>query len=571
MRLFGKKIIPGVKIEVDTDNTDDASNNKNGGKKDTLDIVSNHSEQSATTYDPNSEETTNNECDDYDEDNFETALESFEAYTRIKRSKRATEEVLHGTDWESVNYSLTKLQCNEDEITGLCVNDKYLVVQCHIEGGIDVYDRVTLKHLYRLNGHEYGGQCVELSGDDILYSASMDFSLKSWNLETQKQIDSATDHCDYVQCLAVKTGEFDMIATGGRGDREIFVYKASKAGKFTKQHCLRGHTGWIIQLLFDTENHLLSGSEDATIRLWHVGSGEMIHVISQDAGISCLAASKLKNKQDNVILFGDREGKLSYLDLETLQVLHLLPNILIGTGKYCRSSKYHDKAVDNAFLTDNGYLITVSAGSKFLKIWKIKTFLEYGYTEEDELPEFDLESTEVRELQILRDHTDYLTCIKVFGNTIYSSCSDGEIYMHSFPDEGTFPHYEMAVDADDDTASAVMLDKKGTGVVARPESATELCVGPGRCRTGKTGIEKSSSSFQVSFSFKKCSSSTTLSVDGKLKLKPKHDVKNDVIFEEDDEEWDPDDDDSSNDSSDDPNDYTYTSDDSDLGEFENSD
>ena len=49
------------------------------------------------------------------------------------------------------------------------------------------------------------------------------------------------------------------------------------------------------------------------------------------------------------------------------------------------------------------------------------------YTEEDELPEFDLESTEVRELQILRDHTDYLTCIKVFGNTIYSSCSDGEV------------------------------------------------------------------------------------------------------------------------------------------------
>ena len=46
----------------------------------------------------------------------------------IKRSKRATEEVLHGTDWESVNYSLTKLQCNEDEITGLCVNDKYLVI-----------------------------------------------------------------------------------------------------------------------------------------------------------------------------------------------------------------------------------------------------------------------------------------------------------------------------------------------------------------------------------------------------------------------------------------------------------
>ena len=37
--------------------------------------------------------------------------------------------------------------------------------------------------------------------------------------------------------------ETDVIATGGKGDREIFIYKASNLGKLTKQHCLRGHTG----------------------------------------------------------------------------------------------------------------------------------------------------------------------------------------------------------------------------------------------------------------------------------------------------------------------------------------
>lgn len=259
-------------------------------------------------------------------------------------------------------------------------------------------------------------------------------------------------------------------------------------------------SGWIIQLLFDTEDHLLSGSEDATIRLWDLVTGDVIHILLQCAGISCMATSKLKGKENDILLFGDREGKLSYLDLETLQVIHLLPNILIGTGKYCRSSKYHDKAVDQAFLTDNGYLITGSSGSLNLKIWKIKTPLEYGYTEEDEHPEYDLEATEVSELQILRDHSDYLTVIKVFGNTIYSSCSDGEIYMHSFPDEGTFPHYQMAVDADDDTASSVMLSS-GSAVVAKPENCTELCLGPGKCQTGKSGISKSSSSFQVRSTF----------------------------------------------------------------------
>ena len=88
--------------------------------------------------------------------------------------------------------------------------------------------------------------------------------------------------------------------------------------------------------------------------------------------------------------------------------------------------------MDNAFLTDNGYLITGSSGSKYLKVWKIRTALEYGYSDDDETPEFDLEATEVRELQILRDHTDYLTCIKIFGNTIYSSCSDGEVSISGF-------------------------------------------------------------------------------------------------------------------------------------------
>ena len=113
------------------------------------------------------------------------------------------------------------------------------------------------------------------------------------------------------------------------------------------------------------------------------------------------------------------------------QVHHLLPNILIGTGKYCRSSKYHDKSVDQANLTENGYLVTGSEGSKYLKIWKIKTPLEYGYSVDEESPDYDLEQTEVRELQILRDHSDYLTVVKVFGNTIYSSCSDGEVRKRS--------------------------------------------------------------------------------------------------------------------------------------------
>ena len=172
--------------------------------------------------------------------------------------------------------------------------------------------------------------------------------------------------------------------------------------------------------------YLLSGGEDGTIKLWDLtNKGVIRYSLEQDAGISCMILSKLKGNifgynmwfkwlwkclkndskypfyiqgcKNTLVVFGDREGKMSYLDLGTPEQLmkyedrstgcgnsiasvgqsygdndgdddepsaiHLLPNILIGTGKYCRSCKYHDKAVDTAHLTENGYLITASAGN----------------------------------------------------------------------------------------------------------------------------------------------------------------------------------------------------------------
>ena len=105
------------------------------------------------------------------------------------------------------------------------VSDSYIAVQYYIESAIDIYDRKSFKHLFRLDGHEYGGQCLKISEfrsishseeqqqttDDevtstdksLLYSASMDCSLKSWNLKKQCLVDSITDHCDYVQSLTM--------------------------------------------------------------------------------------------------------------------------------------------------------------------------------------------------------------------------------------------------------------------------------------------------------------------------------------------------------------------------------
>lgn len=327
---------------------------------------------------------------------------------------------------------------------------------------------------------------------DLLYSASMDCTLRTWDLLTGRPLQSVRDHCDYIHCLLV-AGQY--VATGGRGDKAIFVYRTDDAGALEKLHRLEGHSGWITNLIV-MGDELVSGSEDGSIRFWQLETGVNTRSLPQDEGITTLCSVK-----DGLLLFGDKEGKLSYLDVYENETIHLLPNILVGTGRYRRSCKYHDKSIDTMHLSNNGYLITGSSGSKFVKIWRLAAAE-------------DIEATEVTELQILRDHADYLTILKVFDGTIFSSCSDGHVYLQAFP-SGT-PHYEMA------TEQESSADVVWNGGIASPEAPTEVCEGP-RCKTGKTGLVRSSSSFQVSFSLRK----SVCSVDGKLRLPAMAEVEED--------------------------------------------
>ena len=105
--------------------------------------------------------------------------------------------------------------------------------------------------------------------------------------------------------------------------------------------------------------------------------------------------------------------------------------------RYRRSGKYHDKSVNALHVSDNGYIITASLGSKydhddyddddddffvniamvmllmmmltkkhprFVKIWKVNT--ESGI----------VSKTDVTELQILREHKDYLS-VSIFESS----------------------------------------------------------------------------------------------------------------------------------------------------------
>jgi len=397
--------------------------------------------------------------------------------------------ILTGADWESVNYKVENFEV-EDDITGLAVSHDYIVAQFYIEPEIHVFSRANLSLLHRLTGHDYGGQAVQIL-DHLLYSGSKDLTVRCWDLRTGKELSKVQDHRDYVQSICVRKihmyglgedGEMTALATGGAADHRVNLYSTDTKGGMKLRHKLDGHKGWITCLEM-TDTMVISGSKDCCIKLWDLASGDLLQSLSQDAEITCLSVYNLK---PGFLIFGDGESKMSLLDLATGETIHLMPNSLVGTGRYRRSSKYHDKNVDYFAVTENGYFVTASSGSKFVKVWKVEKY------------DGDVMKTDVKELQILRDHSDYLGVLGVHGNSVYSSSGDGKLYIHTFP-EGE-QHYDMLRTYE---RNSVAVCYQGAGKQFAPELDRPTIVCEGRlCKVGKSGLARSSSSFEVKFALK---------------------------------------------------------------------
>ena len=152
------------------------------------------------------------------------------------------------TDWTCPCPRVSRLVC-EDEVSGLAINKKYIICQFWIQPEIAVFSRHSLEllrwdeqsswhhhhqcHFRILEGHEYGGQCLRVLDTGLVFSASLDRTLRTWRLEpgVGVQVDQAEDHTDYVQSLFVESG---WVATGGQGDKKIMVYKHNILGKLSR-------------------------------------------------------------------------------------------------------------------------------------------------------------------------------------------------------------------------------------------------------------------------------------------------------------------------------------------------
>src|SRR6266700_5643466 len=106
-------------------------------------------------------------------------------------------------------------------------------------------------------------------------SASWHGTIKLWELESGRCLQTLEEHTERVQALAWSP-DGGTLASGG-WDTTIRLWDGQEC---TSRGVLQGHSGIVYGLAFTPDSrHLLSGSDDGTLRLWDVERAQCVRVL----------------------------------------------------------------------------------------------------------------------------------------------------------------------------------------------------------------------------------------------------------------------------------------------------
>ena len=199
-------------------------------------------------------------------------------------------------------------------VTALAASaDGTLAATAHGAGPIRIWNLATGQPAGLLEGHTAAINALAFTPDGTLVIAgSEDNSVRSWNAADAQAVATAATPSP-IRAL-ITTSDGTQIITG-HADNMIRVYPLPQPDAELQPALeIAGHGGPVTALtLMPTTNELLSGSEDATIRIWNLENGQQAFAQNLGGPITSIAVSSDGAKvaaggANNLVRVWDRAG-----------------------------------------------------------------------------------------------------------------------------------------------------------------------------------------------------------------------------------------------------------------------
>jgi len=190
--------------------------------------------------------------------------------------------------------------------------DGHTLVSGGNETALRFWDVAGGKEVKSQECHDSGVSAIAFSDNGrTLVSASYDKTVRLWDVATGKQLFKLEGHTEAAGCVAFAG---DTIISGGE-DAIIRLWSAS--GKVVTE--LRGHTAEIRALAVSPDkSQLASASWDGSVRIWDLGEPKLLH---KGAGHKSAATALAWLKDGKTVVSGGWDGTLLWWDVATGKLL----------------------------------------------------------------------------------------------------------------------------------------------------------------------------------------------------------------------------------------------------------
>lgn len=219
-------------------------------------------------------------------------------------------------EWQSESYVL-KQQGHFDAINALAYSpDGQRIVTAADDGRIKVWDAASGFCVVTFTEHTAGVTACQFSVRSLLFTASLDGSVRAWDLVRYRNFKTFTapTRLQFSSLAVDASGE--IVCAGGLDNFEIHLWNV-QTGQLLDR--LSGHEGPVSSLSFAPDgSSLVSGSWDRTVRIWSVfARTQTSEPLAQQADVLAVV-HRPDSKQ---LAVSTLDGQLTFWEVESAEQL----------------------------------------------------------------------------------------------------------------------------------------------------------------------------------------------------------------------------------------------------------